>query len=432
MKVRVLEDPGAAAPDVDLVLCPGTNLATGEAELAAQLGSPLNSMEADLMRVASAVFAADLANTRGERERHSRRYELTIPVANLQAFQRVAPQLRVALYLLSDDAWTLDFVQGDGHPTAGAYPTDEAPGATLLFSGGLDSFAGAVAELEGGRPLTLVSHYTRSPAVRGAQNRVATYLGENFEGGFDRFAVHMTGVNTTSHPFPSDPNREPSQRTRSFMFLTLGSIIASRTGQHRILTMAENGQMAIHLPITAARVGAFSTRTAHPDFLERAELVFRSLLNPALAIQNPFLYNTKAEVVHDVCQRHRAAVADTVSCWRASRVTASHCGQCVPCVIRRISLEANGVALDEYEVDLLGANVGGLAPESIGKRNLMELSEFVQFFSKPSSEAEVFQSFPDLISQNFDHKQAIAMYRRFAAEANAVFGAHPNLGILAL
>jgi hypothetical protein len=31
----------------------------------------------------------------------------------------------------------------------------------------------------------------------------------------------------------------------------------------QLIYIAENGQMAIHLPLTQARIGAFSTHTAH-------------------------------------------------------------------------------------------------------------------------------------------------------------------------
>jgi hypothetical protein len=55
--------------------------------------------------------------------------------------------------------------------------------------------------------------------------------------------------------------------------------------------------MAIHLPLTAARIGAFSTHTAHPDFVIEMEGLLGDVLSFKLRIVNPFLYRTKAECV---------------------------------------------------------------------------------------------------------------------------------------
>ena len=61
-------------------------------------------------------------------------------------------------------------------------------------------------------------------------------------------------------------NLENSQRTRSFLFLVLGALAARRAGHIEIVYLAENGQMAIHLPLTQGRIGAFSTHTATQIF----------------------------------------------------------------------------------------------------------------------------------------------------------------------
>src|SRR5213082_2450013 len=55
---------------------------------------------------------------------------------------------------------------------------------------------------------------------------------------------------------------ESSQRTRSFLFLTVAALCARRVGHQNIVVIAENGQMAVHLPVTEGRIGPFSTRTA--------------------------------------------------------------------------------------------------------------------------------------------------------------------------
>src|SRR5947207_3246898 len=95
----------------------------------------LQSVEADLIRIAFSIYAADLAFHRGEREEHVRTLELTIPVVNMQAFEAVKELLEAALYVLSQDSWTIRFkaIAGaqEGIPT---WP--DLGGTVLLFSGG--------------------------------------------------------------------------------------------------------------------------------------------------------------------------------------------------------------------------------------------------------------------------------------------------------
>jgi 7-cyano-7-deazaguanine synthase in queuosine biosynthesis len=121
-------------------------------------------------------------------------------------------------------------------------------------------------------------------------------------------------------PFPKDSEREPTQRTRSVLFLTLAALVARRHGVEDVVVIAENGQMAIHLPLTTARIGAFSTHTAHPEFVGMMTKILSKVLEYPIRIENTFLYKTKAEVVEVSVRGHRSLVEGTVSCWKASRV----------------------------------------------------------------------------------------------------------------
>lgn len=418
-----------ATPPCDLLLRPGTNLVTGESEVAATLGE-LTSLETDLLRVVAAIFAADLATPRGEREGFVRDLELTIPVVNIHAFQRLSRDLSNLLYVVSDDNWRLTFTPAPGQPEGHTTWPPAVDGCTLLFSGGLDSLAAAIQLLEAGTPLSLASHYTANAVIRGSQNELLRYLESTFGAGCaPRLSARITGRDTAGTPFPSSDAREPSQRTRSLMFLALAAISARRSGRRRVLMIAENGQMAIHLPLTAARIGAFSTHTAHPEFVRDAQGFLSTLLDMPLSIENPFLYRTKAEVVARTAAAHRDAIPLSVSCWRSSRQAYSHCGECVPCLIRRIALSANGLSYDEYERDIFAEDITRLPPEDTGKVNLMELAEFVIRFLDDNDGALV-EAYPELMNQHVDGDAAIAMYRRFAREAEAVLRGHATVATL--
>lgn len=412
----------------DLVLQPGANLYTGIKAFSSAFSEP-TSLEGDLLVVASTIFACDLAFKRGERENIARSIEVTIPVVNLQAFERIKNILEYLLFVLSHDSWTFKFERAKGTPE-GASDWPKGMGKTLLFSGGLDSLAGAIDLIDelGPENVQLASHVTANLVTKTSQDQLAEYLARKYKKAPQRIVVRTGGRNHKPLTFPADNDREETQRTRSFMFLTIAALAARRTGHSKLVMIAENGQMAIHLPLSAARIGAFSTHTAHPEFVTQASEFFTQLLDYPITIENPYLYRTKGEVVEKLVSSHQSAVAISVSCWRGSRLGKSfnHCGQCIPCLIRRIALERNNLALAEYERDLLAENLSSLPPTDEGKRNLAELGEFAYAFNT-HTDGELMFSYVDLINEHIDADAAIAMYRRFADEASTVFGKYPNV-----
>jgi 7-cyano-7-deazaguanine synthase in queuosine biosynthesis len=421
---------GKPTKDVGLVLVPGLNLRWGDSDFIDRFGA-LTSLEEDLLIVASAIFASDLAFKRGEREDITRSIVLRIPVVNHQAFERVRTDLEHILYVLSHDNWTITFVRRKG-TAEGLTSWPQNDGKTLLFSGGLDSLAAAIDLLDefGTDSTQLVSHVTGNQVTRGTQQRLVAYLESKYHSTIKRVAVRTGGHKHKDFDFPSDQEREETQRTRSFMFLTIAALAARRSGQSEVVMIAENGQMAIHLPLSAARIGAFSTHTAHPEFVQLATQLFSTLLDYNITISNPFLYKTKAEVVRKLVSKHVPAIADSVSCWRGSRVsTSNHCGECVPCLVRRIALEANKLKLSEYSRDLLEENVSALREDDEGKRNLAELCEFALAF-KTLSPVDLQFSYPDLFSAYFQMDEAIGMYKRFADEAFDVLTRYPAVAAL--
>jgi hypothetical protein len=155
------------------------------------------------------------------------------------------------------------------------------------------------------------------------------------------------------------------------------------------------------------------------------------VLSFKLRIVNPFLYRTKAECVTGLVSRYRDLLPLSVSCWKSSRQVLPHCGECVPCLVRRIALEYNDVFLAEYQRDLLNLDIGSLPVSDTGKVNLIELGEFIVWFGGGFPDAKLLETFPELYSENFDAAEAIQMYRRFAIEARTVLDRYPGVrGVL--
>jgi hypothetical protein len=143
-----------------------------------------------------------------------------------------------------------------------------------------------------------------------------------------------------------------------------------------------------------------------------------------VSIENPFVHLTKAEVVARVCAEMPEVIGITESCWKNARVAgdgAHHCGECIPCYVRRIAIESHRPDPTRYSLDPWGADIATLPAEDTGRRNLVDLTEFVRALELYEDE-EIMAEWPELYSDNVNAEETIAMYRRFAAEAREVLG----------
>ena len=424
----VCGDVAGTAQAQDLLLRPDVNLNTGVKQFESVFG-PTSSLERDLLTLASAIHAYDIAHKRGMREDINRDMVMAIPVVNYHALNGQKARLERFLNVLSDDNWTLTFERTAGE----VEPMIQWPhssGRTLLFSGGLDSLAAAVDLLDefGPSGIQLASHITGNSSTITSQRKLHTYLAEKYGGAIQRVEVRTGGKDTDELEYPKD-NPEVSQRTRSFLFLTIAALAARRRGMSDVVFIAENGQMAIHLPLSAGRIGAFSTHTAHPEFVTSVAEFFTEVLDYEIRVENPFLYRTKAEVVAKLANDHQEAIPVSNSCWRSSHHFGKHCGSCVPCYIRRIALEYHGVSVDPWIVDMFAADLSGLDYDHEGKRNLTELGSFAHAF-RSLSDSQIDFEYPEVYSDHFDRDKAIAMYRRFSNEAGVVISRYAGLGCL--
>lgn len=141
---------------------------------------------------------------------------------------------------------------------------------------------------------------------------------------------------------------ENTLRGRSFMFFSLATMAADALGGPVTINVPENGLISLNVPLDPLRVGALSTRTTHPFYMARFNELLGNL-GISAHLENPYAYKTKGEMaIH--CHDHaflRQHAADTMSCsspqstrWNPAlnEQQSTHCGRCVPCLIRRASL----------------------------------------------------------------------------------------------
>ena len=154
-------------------------------------------------------------------------------------------------------------------------------------------------------------------------------------------------------------SREYTQRSRSFLYASLGATIATMLGLSR-LRFYENGVVSLNLPPSAQVVGARATRTTHPQVLNGFSKLLTSLLGKTFTVENPFLWKTKTEVVKLIadagCEKLIGYSTSCTHTWERTKKH-SHCGTCSQCIDRRFAVlaasqEANDPG-DSYESDLL-------------------------------------------------------------------------------
>ena len=266
--------------------------------------------------------------------------------------------LRDLLSFISDDSWQLQFVKLENPKKWPDYfdfsRNNDEPGASniVLFSGGLNSLAGAVHELKhSNQRIVLVSHKS-SPIAINRQTELARELRKR--NGKRVFHVPVR-VNMTKQ----QPAIEDTQRTRGFLFTAIAAVVAHLEGAHRI-RLYENGIMSVNLPISTQVVGTRATRTTHPHFLKLLEKLIRLMQGGETTIDNPFIWMTKSEVVQVLRDpADRNLIAQSISCSNTREMTKMHwhCGTCAQCLQRRIG--TLGADLGEadpkegYAIDML-------------------------------------------------------------------------------
>ena len=203
----------------------------------------------------------------------------------------------------------------------------------------------------------------------------------------------------------------------------MASIAATAAGTKDVF-INENGIMAIHLPMTAARAGSLSTHTASPSVLERLQDLLKDVLGAPIEIHNNLLKCTKPEVVEIGRELGtETALASTVSCWSIGR-TGRHCGICAPCLMRRISFELHGVQDVLYDADAF--DDGDVLQNEFACDNLTHLVRVVRDL-RVLDDLELQLNYPELLNggARLSLDATIDLHRRWQEEASEILVNHP-------
>ena len=304
----------------------------------------------DLLEIASYVYCADRMTSRGPRdavEYHSwsRTIEFVIRVRDEPFWNK--PEVKKALsaalqFVTGDREYRFDFQSGHSTSATSLFDREEFSIAgeknvsIILFSGGLDSLAGALERLVNTDDrVCLVSHQSFQPSIIRTQERLANTLRSRFPNRVDHycFKCSLKGIRAL----------EETQRSRSFLYTSIAFALAYAYKQDRFYVY-ENGVTSINFSRREDLANARASRTTHPKTIGLLQNLFSLFVDESVSIEIPFLWKTKTEIFESInASGHPELISSAVSCNKTfqNMEQATHCGQCFQCVDRRIAAYAS-------------------------------------------------------------------------------------------
>lgn len=289
----------------------------------------------DFTCIALSAAAADRAVLRAESEDGwTRMIDLTVCLREPGFWDTKRTETEAILQFLTGDFWKLHFVEDGVEPPVAKEQVQSDADCVCLLSGGVDSLVGGIDLTSNGRKPLFVSQIVRGD--RATQRRYATELAAA-----DRHCQWSFSVG-----YPGIP--ELSTRGRSLVFFAFAALAASAipSTKHEQISVVipENGFISLNVPLGPGRLGSLSTRTTHPMYLKSIQSLWDSAGIPA-TLTFPYRDRTKGEMLRECTDQSTLIqlIGSSVSCGKYRRHNLTHCGECVPCLVRRAAFLVAGM-----------------------------------------------------------------------------------------
>jgi 7-cyano-7-deazaguanine synthase in queuosine biosynthesis len=298
------------------------------------------SLSYDIVCLVSAIHAIDRVLEKRPKKGY-RKICLTMPVGNVEKLDTVRTKFESALEWLTHDKWQINFEKYPPLQKTILHQQEQLEllsgevnfSHSALWSGGLDSFTGVfnyLSENPDARLLLVGSGCCPNDLHR------LTCLGNDIKRCFPN-KIRLLEV-----PLQIIEGHQKNSyaRTRGLLFSTLGILAASKyTTTHKLLAF-ENGIGAINAPMIH-QVFDDMSHSVHPLTLHLISEIYSILLEENLAIENPVLFDTKAQMCRKAVEYGcpEELLLNTHSCDSKGREPGTpHCGVCSSCILRRVSL----------------------------------------------------------------------------------------------
>lgn len=313
------------------------------------ISNPID-LSLDVLYFTSIIYAIDKIIQRTETfDNWSRDIEVEIPVNNVSNWNSAKDVLKEAVDFLTSDNWLFRFRELEYgisfFEREETLPININIENVCLFSGGLDSLAGAINLIDEKDNVLLVSHVDG----HGASSPLHESLLSEIRREYNQKNIRQSSFHVYTE---DDIYHEGSTRGRSILFHGIAIFHAINLNVDEIVT-PENGVISINLPLTPSRTCSNSTKTMHPYFIKKFEDAL-NLISINIKINNPYLFKTKGEML--IGNRNTDLIGKlatkTLSCSHGGGHTPGwyrqslNCGYCIPCTIRRASIHRFDDSLD--------------------------------------------------------------------------------------
>lgn len=367
-----------------------------------------NPLVEDLENIAYQVYSKDVT-TKGI----SRILGINVEVSNVDIWNQQIPILKKLIKFMSHDDVHLTFTPKNiklEHQQL-SFISNDYDTVTLL-SGGLDSLCGVDYNIKNNIKSVYCSYELNSFEVSSLKY-ICSYLKDNY---------------STNHYIfnKKTPKKEVhTQRTRSLYFLALACSCADSYGIDTV-SLYENGIMSLN-PGLKSRV---PTRTTHPYTIK----LFNDLLinlNINIKVLHPFLFKTKGELINNLSPEFKNLVKHTNTCGMSRQninleIKTGHCGSCVPCLLRKISLAAYDNETLDAEYDLI-YNIKEIYHKPLFKDFLSSYSYYKDFYDKIVDKSILLEL--DLRKNYYEDGEYIdktySMLQKFKNELEYFFSKYP-------
>lgn len=289
----------------------------------------------DFVTIALSVAASDLSCEREKSEDGwTRQIELKVYLCNPESWRTQYELLEKAFRFLTGDIWKFEFVNNGVQAPNSIIPLEIDADCVSLLSGGMDSLIGAIDLITDGLKPCFVSQEAKGDV----EKQIA------FTSQLAPFQQHFQWKN----PISLSGRNESSTRGRSIIFLGYALLAANTLSKWRTSTVdiyvPENGFISLNIALNSGRLGSLSTKTTHPVFLGLIQDIWNNLGINA-NIVTPYQFKTKGEMLQE-CKNQdlvQSLVCSTTSCGKYLTHGRTHCGRCVPCMVRRAAFLKAGM-----------------------------------------------------------------------------------------
>jgi 7-cyano-7-deazaguanine synthase in queuosine biosynthesis len=389
----------------------------------------LSSVTADLLDIAIAVHIAD--RILFHKQENIPCKLLRVPLRNPEIFHssEVMDKLTHCLHWFTEDIWLFEFSRRKklGRVAEQQLSFDLVqPTEVALWSGGLDALAGLYNRLseQSASQYSLVSSTNGNRYIHGVQRKVYQEINNLYNN------ITLTQISLRVCKKQRSIKRNFVPRTRGFVFMLFGIVMADIEGQNRFY-IYENGIGAINLPFRESSMAYHQSRAVHPISIYHMSNLASEIFKKKFIITNPFIFYTKAEIIEKlVNQESTELVAQTISCDRRYRYQITQCGRCSSCLLRRQALGVHNLYTEKYAIPIKRQQ-GRPLKKSDGdyfRAMLYQVNRLSRILNSKHPWVDLSAEFPELStiarwrSQNestsliYEQEQLIRLYSKYVEE----------------